>query len=130
MGIFPCQVKDIIFVWRVAHEVRLNPHKVRLKQTSENSKTHKQGGGGILDFRSLVTKLNLDLHKSGNGLCLDLHKSSHELSLTCTSLVMNLFGLGQSGNELGLHKSSYELSLDLHKSGYKFSLDLHKSGNE
>ena len=31
MGIFPREVKDIIL-----REVRLNPHKVRLKQTSEN----------------------------------------------------------------------------------------------
>ena len=33
LGIFPCVVKDIILC-----EVRLNPGKVRLKRTSENSK--------------------------------------------------------------------------------------------
>ena len=52
LGIFPCEVKNIIFVWRRAHEVRLNPHKVRLKQTSENSETPKTeisflGGGNL-----------------------------------------------------------------------------------
>ena len=41
LGIFPCETKDIIFTWREAHEVRLNPCEVRLKQTSET-----EGGGG------------------------------------------------------------------------------------
>ena len=36
LGIFPCVMKDIIL-----HEVRLNPSKVRLKRTSENSETWK-----------------------------------------------------------------------------------------
>ena len=36
MGIFPREVKDIIL-----REVRLNPSKVRLKRTSENSETWK-----------------------------------------------------------------------------------------
>ena len=36
LGIFPHEVKDIIL-----YEVRLNPHEVRLKQTSENSETRK-----------------------------------------------------------------------------------------
>ena len=31
LGIFPCEVKNIIFSWIGAHEVRLNPSKVRLK---------------------------------------------------------------------------------------------------
>ena len=31
LGIFPREMKDIIFAWRGAHDVRLNPHKVRLK---------------------------------------------------------------------------------------------------
>ena len=30
LGIFPHEVKNIIFVWRGAHEMRLNPHEVRL----------------------------------------------------------------------------------------------------
>ena len=33
LGIFPREVKDIIFAWRGAHEMRLNPRQVRLKQT-------------------------------------------------------------------------------------------------
>ena len=41
LGIFPCEMKDIIFMWRKAHKVRLNPHEVRLKQTLE-----MEGGGG------------------------------------------------------------------------------------
>ena len=36
LGIFSCKVKDIILC-----EVSLNPHEVRLKQTSENSETQK-----------------------------------------------------------------------------------------
>ena len=46
LGIFPCKMKDIIFAWQGACEVRLNPHEVRMKQTSEsknnseNSKCH------------------------------------------------------------------------------------------
>ena len=30
-GIFPCKVKNIIFVWRGECKVRFNPLKVRLK---------------------------------------------------------------------------------------------------
>ena len=43
LGIFQRQVKDIIFAWRGAHQVKLNLCRVRLKQTSETQK----GGGGI-----------------------------------------------------------------------------------
>ena len=66
----------------------------RLKQTLENSKNRK-GGGGLLNLHKSGNELNLDLHKSGNELSLDLHKSGNELSLD-------------------LHKSGNELSLDLH----------------
>ena len=31
LGIFADEMKDIIFVWRGACQVRLNPHEVRLK---------------------------------------------------------------------------------------------------
>ena len=37
----PQEVKDIIFLWRGACEVRLNPCKMRLKRTSENSEKLK-----------------------------------------------------------------------------------------
>ena len=52
LGIFPQEVKDIIFAWRGACEVRLNPCKVRLKQTLENSELGKTqisflGGGDL-----------------------------------------------------------------------------------
>ena len=35
LGHFLCKVKDIIFAWRGAHKVRLNPCEVRLKRTTE-----------------------------------------------------------------------------------------------
>ena len=41
LGIFPRKVKNIIFAWRGAREVRLKPCEVRVKQTSENSETQK-----------------------------------------------------------------------------------------
>ena len=34
--------KDIIFAWRGAHEVRLNPCEVRLKWTSENEENSEK----------------------------------------------------------------------------------------
>ena len=45
-GIFPCEVR-IIFIWRGACKVRLNPHQVRLTQTSENLETQKNIGDDI-----------------------------------------------------------------------------------
>ena len=73
LGIFPCEVKDIIFAWRGAHEVRL-------KRTLETE------GGGRGEIEKNTRKLGnskewrevLDLHKTGNELSLDLHKSSNE----------------------------------------------------
>ena len=48
LGIFPREVEDIIFVWRGAREVRLSPHEVRLKRTSENSKTKMGEWGWVI----------------------------------------------------------------------------------
>ena len=105
LGIFPYKVKDIIFMWRGACEVRLNPCEVRLKQTLE---TECRGGEIEMNIGRLgnLNLHKLDLHKSGNKLSLDLHKFGNKLSLD-------------------LHKSGNELSLDLHKSGNELSLDLH-----
>ena len=81
LGIFARQVKDISFTWRGgACEVRLNPCKVRLKWTLENSETRKDGGW-VLALHKSGNELCLDLHKSGDELSLDLHKSGNELSL-------------------------------------------------
>ena len=71
--------------------VRRGVHRVRLKQTSENSETQKTlisffGGGGTpiqpigrIPHLADVNELSLDFHKSSNELSLsDLHKSGNE----------------------------------------------------
>ena len=66
--------------------MRLNPCKVKLKQTLE-----MEGGGGTLKQtleNSEGWREVLDLHKSGNGLSLDLHKSSNELSTNILNVLL------------------------------------------
>ena len=66
LGIFQHEVKDIIFTWRRAFEVSLNPCEVRLKWTSEME------DGGDLNEHQKTQKLRtwmegvIDLQKSGN----------------------------------------------------------------
>ena len=107
LRIFPHETKDIIFTWRGAREVRLNPRKVRLKWTSETE---------------------------GEGRSPEHQKTHISIHTTLVGYPIQQRGVPPSsswGDELDLHKSGNELSLDLHMSGNEWSLDdLHRSGNE